>query len=105
MSHGPDREFITLSIAREKKAQTRARSIRAVIYVLLVGMIVGLLGWINQAFLKQQWRWYATERPFASANMRPFVLTAVAERALKPDPNKVFRECAPKARARISVPT
>ena len=65
--HEPDRDFVTLSIARDKKAQTRARSIRALIYMLLVGMIVGLLGWINQAFLKQQWRWYATERPFASA--------------------------------------
>ena len=102
--HGPDREFITLSVAREKKVQTRARSIRALIYMLLVGMIVGLLGWINQAFLKQQWRWYATERPFASANMRPYVLTADAERSLKPDPSKAFRECVPKAPGRDFCP-
>ena len=32
----PDREFIALSIAREKKAQARARRLRALVYVLLI---------------------------------------------------------------------
>ena len=34
-----DREFIALSIERERKAQARARRVRALVYVLLVGII------------------------------------------------------------------
>ena len=48
--------------------------------MLLVGVIVGLVGWINQSYLKQQINWYATMRPYAVANFRPYVLTAAAER-------------------------
>jgi formylglycine-generating enzyme required for sulfatase activity len=92
----PDRDFIALSIAREKRAQGRARRIRALVYVLLVGMIVGLVGWIEQSYIKGQWTWYATDRPFMKANMWPYVLTPAAEQVLKPDPNQSFRECAPK---------
>ena len=42
-----DREFIALSIAREKKAQVRARRVRALIYVLLVG-IIGSSRWYHR---------------------------------------------------------
>jgi formylglycine-generating enzyme required for sulfatase activity len=80
----------------ERAAQNRARSVRAVIYSLLIGIIGGLLGWIFQDKIVGEWRWIATEHPFATANIRPYVLTAADERALKSDPNKSFRECAPK---------
>jgi len=46
------------------------------IYVLLIGVIVGLIGWIEQSYIKVQWTWYATDRPFLAANMWPYVLTA-----------------------------
>ncbi len=35
-----DREFIALSIGRERKGQARARRVRALVYVLLLGIIV-----------------------------------------------------------------
>jgi len=49
-----DREFIDQSTKRESKVRVRARRIRALVYVLLVGIIAGLLGWINQSYLKEQ---------------------------------------------------
>jgi formylglycine-generating enzyme required for sulfatase activity len=93
---GSERDFIALSIERERKAQARVRRIRALAYVLLIGVIVGLIGWIEQSYIKGQWTWYATDRPFLAANMWPYVLTPAAEQALKPDPNQSFRDCAPK---------
>jgi hypothetical protein len=42
-----DREFVDLSVNRERKARRRARRVQALIYVLLVGIITGLVGWIN----------------------------------------------------------
>jgi formylglycine-generating enzyme required for sulfatase activity len=90
----PDREFIALSIAREKKAQARARRLRALVYALLIFVIAGLVVWINQSYIGEQVKYVWTERPFAAANIWPYVRTA--EQALKADPNKGFRDCAPK---------
>jgi formylglycine-generating enzyme required for sulfatase activity len=92
----PEREFIAQSIAREKKAQARARRVRSLVYLLLIGIIAGLVGWINQKYITQQWRWYTFERPFLANNVWPFVLSTEVERALQPDSNQSFRECAPK---------
>jgi formylglycine-generating enzyme required for sulfatase activity len=91
---GADREFIALGIARERKAQVRARRVRTLVYMLLVGMIAILIGWINQSYIKNQWRWYATVRPFLAANVWPYALKAPAEQALAPQAS--FRECAPE---------
>jgi formylglycine-generating enzyme required for sulfatase activity len=76
----------------EAIAKTWRRRAQAAIYVLLVGIICGLIGWINQDYIKAQWRWYTTERPFAAANIWPHVLSAAAEHGLKPRDS--FRECA-----------
>ena len=35
--------------------ERRKRRVQAVIYVLLVGIIAGLVGWINQSYIKEQW--------------------------------------------------
>jgi formylglycine-generating enzyme required for sulfatase activity/cellulose biosynthesis protein BcsQ len=88
---GLDREFIMRSMARERRAQARVSRTRALAYVLLVGIIVGLVGWINQHYINQQWRWYTIQRPFMAANIQPYVLTTQAEQALKP--GETFREC------------
>jgi formylglycine-generating enzyme required for sulfatase activity len=97
-----DREFITLSIEREKKTQTRARAVRALLYALLVGIIVGLVGWINQSFITDQWRWYAVTLPYARAQVRPYVLDEAKERALKP--GNSFKECAQGCPEMVVVP-
>jgi formylglycine-generating enzyme required for sulfatase activity len=91
----PDRKFIALSMAREK-AEARARRLRALVYVLLIFVISGLVAWINQSYLEEQVKYVWIERPFAAANIWPYVLKPAAEQALKADPNKSFRECAPK---------
>jgi formylglycine-generating enzyme required for sulfatase activity len=90
------RTFVAQSREGTRSAQQRRRLVQAFIYTLLVGIIGGLFGWINQSYIKGQWTWYATERPFLAANIWPYVLAPAAEQALKPDPNKTFRECAPK---------
>jgi formylglycine-generating enzyme required for sulfatase activity len=85
-------EFVAESRKGALSAQRNRRLVQSAIYVLLLGIIAGLVGWINQAYIKEQWTWYAIMRPYAMANFRPYVLTAAAERALKPQAN--FRECA-----------
>jgi formylglycine-generating enzyme required for sulfatase activity len=90
----PDREFIALSIERERKARGRARRVQALVYVLLVGIIGSLLFVLNEAAIRAQWRWVSTERPFIAAKISPYALKSAAEHVLKPDPNKGFRECA-----------
>ena len=65
-------------------------------------MIVGLVGWINQALVKQQWNEFTVIRPYMQAHIRPHVLSAEAERALKPQAS--FRECAKDCPEMIVVP-
>jgi formylglycine-generating enzyme required for sulfatase activity len=86
--------FIAASRKAEVAARRRSRVLNAALYTMLVGIILGLVGWINQAYIADQWRWYGTVRPFLAANIWPYALTPAAEQALKPDPSKSFRECA-----------
>src|SRR5262249_49746109 len=65
---------------------------QAVIYVLLGGIILGLIGWIKQSYVKEQWNWVWTIRPYKIKNFD--VVTRARERALKP--GEPFRECANK---------
>jgi formylglycine-generating enzyme required for sulfatase activity len=97
-----DRDFIDQSIKRDGKVRGRARRIRALIYVLLVGIIAGLVGWINQSYLKERWNWYTIMRPYMLAQVRPHVLSPDAERALKP--GETFQECAKDCPEMIVVP-
>jgi formylglycine-generating enzyme required for sulfatase activity len=84
--------FIRAGREAEVAARRRSRILNAALYTMLVGIILGLLGWINQAYVGKQWRWLATERPFMTANVSPFVLAPAVEQALKPGAR--FRECA-----------
>jgi hypothetical protein len=74
------------------------------IYLPLVGIITGC---INQSHVKEQMNWFLTIRPYMLASVRPYVLRAEAERALKPLAS--FREWAaatsPSALAIQSVPS
>jgi len=76
----------------EAKTKRRWRFAQAAIFVLLVGIILGLVGWINQALIAGQWRWWTITWPYARAQVRPYVLTAAHELALKPGDS--FKECA-----------
>lgn len=90
----PDREFIARSIEREKQAQTRARRVRGGIYGLAAIVILGLVGWMNQTTIADEWRFATVTWPYERANIRPYVWSTAKEQTLKPGDS--FRECAPK---------
>jgi formylglycine-generating enzyme required for sulfatase activity len=92
-----DVEFIQKSIVldRELSAEVRSRNlssrrIAAVASALFVVILVGAIGWSQQARIKETWRRYTVERPFISA-VRPYVLSRTEEQALKP--GQSFTEC------------
>ncbi|HUE12497.1 MAG TPA: SUMF1/EgtB/PvdO family nonheme iron enzyme [Steroidobacteraceae bacterium] len=93
-------------IAACRKAQADAKRgrwlLQATIYVLLIGVIVGLVGWINQSDIRRQWRWWSVTRPYMLSQVRPYVLTAAKEQALKPGDS--FKECASDCPDMIVVP-
>jgi formylglycine-generating enzyme required for sulfatase activity len=70
--------------------------------VLMGGSILGLMAWINQSFLEQQWTRYWKERPYWRANFEKFALKPEKERALKP--GESFRECEKDCPKMIVVP-
>ena len=95
--------YLAACRTRELSQRRTTRRIHALIYMLLVGIIAGLVGWIEQATLKEQWRWYTvTMRPYRVANIDPYVLKPAAERALKPLAS--FRECARDCPEMIVIP-
>jgi formylglycine-generating enzyme required for sulfatase activity len=97
-----DREFISKSMERERKARARVRRARALAYSLLVAIIIGLVGVLNEEYLKEQWRSFMVIRPYMTAQVRPHVLAAEAERALKP--GDAFKECAKDCPEMVVVP-
>jgi formylglycine-generating enzyme required for sulfatase activity len=97
-----DVDYLATCRKVEFAALNRARRVRASVYLLLIGIIAGLLGWINQEYLKEQVKWYAVVRPYKAANIDPYVLTASAERSLKPEDH--FRECARDCPEMIVIP-
>jgi formylglycine-generating enzyme required for sulfatase activity len=97
-----DRDFIDQSSRREGRARSRARRVQALVYVLLIGSIAGLIGWINQSYVREQLSWYTTVRPYMLGQVRPYVLTAAAEGALKA--GNSFRECAKDCPEMVVVP-
>ena len=97
-----DRNFIDQSTKRESKVRARTRRAQALIYVLLVGIILGLIGLINRAYIEEQVNWYWTMRPYMVAQVRPYVLSPDAERALTS--GQTFRECAKDCPEMVVVP-
>lgn len=94
--------FISDSRKAETAARVRRRRIQILIYILLVGIIGGLIGWINQAYIKEQWRWYAVTLPYRRTEVRPYVLPATKEQTLKP--GDIFTECASNCPQMVVVP-
>ena len=97
-----DRDFINQSARRASRARRLARRIRALVYLLSLGIIAGLGGWINELYLKEQIRWYFIGRPYMLAQVLPYVLSAEAERAL--EPGATFKECANDCPTMVVVP-
>jgi formylglycine-generating enzyme required for sulfatase activity len=86
----------------EAKTKRRWRFAQAAIFVLLVGVILGLVGWINQRPIADQWRYWTITWPYARAQVRPYVLTQATERAL--EQGRSFKECARDCPEMVVVP-
>ncbi len=98
-----DREYLAACRKAEATTKGRKRLVQAVIYVLLLGIITGLVGWINQDAIKREVNWYAVMRPYMHSQVRPYVLPAEKEQALKP--RDTFRECAKDCPEMIVIPS
>jgi formylglycine-generating enzyme required for sulfatase activity len=85
--------------ARQKK---RVAWLLAGVTALVAAVITGLIGWINQAYVKKQWNWVWTMRPYRVANFDDYVLKPERERALKPGDR--FRECLKDCPEMIVIP-
>ena len=48
-------EYLGACQAAERSARNRRRLVQSALYVLVVGLIGGLIGWINQSRIKEQW--------------------------------------------------
>jgi formylglycine-generating enzyme required for sulfatase activity len=94
--------FIATSRKADVTARRRSRVLNAVLYTMLVGIILGLFGWINQDYLIAQWHWWTITWPYARRNVRPYVLSTAKERALKPEDS--FKECAQDCPEMVVVP-
>jgi formylglycine-generating enzyme required for sulfatase activity len=86
----------------EQQARDRGRLTQTLLYALLVGIIVGMAGWINQATIKEQFNAFFVMRPYARDQITPYVMTAEAERAKKR--LESFRECAKDCPEMIVIP-
>src|SRR5262249_4753172 len=89
-------------LEKSKAAERSMHRVRALVWALLIAVIFVLVGWINQSFLKEQWRWYLVTRPYVNVQVTPYVLTSTAEAALKP--TDTFRECLKDCPEMIVVP-
>jgi formylglycine-generating enzyme required for sulfatase activity len=94
--------YIEQSRRATNRQKTNRRFIQSIIYTLLVGIIIVLVGWINQVYIGEQWHWWTVTRPYMVSQVRPYVLTTAHERALKQGDS--FKECATDCPEMIVVP-
>jgi formylglycine-generating enzyme required for sulfatase activity len=102
----PTQEIRSYVFASRKRALASQRIWRAVLasmFALLVGIVLGLVGWINQATIADKWRYATITLPYARANVLPHVLSMAQEQALKP--GDVFKECAQDCPDMIVLPS
>ena len=95
--------FVAESRRGAHAAQRLRRLVQASIFTLLVGIILGLVGWINQAYIVAEWRWWMVTRPYMLSQVRPYVLSAAREQALKP--SDTFKECKRDCPEMIVIPS
>jgi formylglycine-generating enzyme required for sulfatase activity len=96
------RAFIAASRQAARSSQRLRRIVSASIFTLMAATILVLVGWINQGYLITQWRWYTITRPYAAAQIWPYVLSAAKEQELRPGDS--FKECARDCPEMIVMP-
>ena len=100
---GPiDWDYLAACRTAEHAARRRTRRAQALVGALGLLVVAGVVGWLNQARLLEQWRWFTVIRPYMRAEVVSHVLAAEAEQTLKDgDP---FKECASYCPEMIVVP-
>ena len=73
-----DRDYIAACRKAEADAKRGKRLLQAAIYVLLVGVIVGLVGWIKQSYIARAVALVDRYVPVHGSQVRPYVLTRCA---------------------------
>jgi formylglycine-generating enzyme required for sulfatase activity len=82
--------------------QRRTARLQRYLFGALACVAAALVGWFNESYLRERLHWYMTMRPYMVTQVRPKVLTAERERALKPKDS--FRECAKDCPEMIVIP-
>jgi formylglycine-generating enzyme required for sulfatase activity len=97
-------EFAYLAACQAAARLTRRRTwrIRALVGVMAFVVVAVLVGWRNASYIQEHVHLFTTVRRYTLANVRPYVLTAEAERALRSEAS--FRECAADCPEMIVVP-
>jgi formylglycine-generating enzyme required for sulfatase activity len=85
-----------------RKLARRSRRVHALIYTLMVSVIAGLIGWMNQDYIKEQWVWSTKLRPYMRAYVRPYTLPIAEEEGLVS--GQRFRECKKDCPEMIVIP-
>ena len=96
------KSFIAESRKGARAAQRLRRSVTAALFTMLLSISLGLIVWINQDYVKTQWRWYAVTLPYARTQVWPYVLSTAKEQALKQGDS--FKECAQDCPEMIVIP-
>ncbi|MBU1212608.1 MAG: SUMF1/EgtB/PvdO family nonheme iron enzyme [Alphaproteobacteria bacterium] len=99
----PAKDYLTACRGLETAGQRRARRTQRAITTLMAGVIALLIGIIFKAEIEQVAFEQTTVRNYITAQVRPHVLTAEKERALKP--GTTFRECAKDCPEMVVVPS
>ena len=87
-------ELADLATERDRLITSRRRLGATSLLMLL--MMVGMLAWVKQGYLREQYQW--------RVEMKPSVLTAKAEHDIAAKPLEDFHECAAGCPAMIVVP-
>ncbi len=97
-----DREYLAACRKAEAAASRRRKLVQGLVYTLLVGIIAGLLGWINQDYIKDRVTWVMVTRPYMYRSVAPYVLPLEAEREFKP--GATFTECDKDCPLMVVIP-
>jgi len=97
-----DQAYIAACRKTENDAKRGKRLLQIATYTSLIAVILGLVGWINQSIIIDEWRWLTVTRPYAAAQVWFHVLTAAQEQALRP--GQSFKECAQDCPGMVVIP-
>jgi formylglycine-generating enzyme required for sulfatase activity len=91
--------FLDASQDADRASRRTVRRVQTTIIVLLLAVVGGLVAYINQDYLREQYVWWIV--------MRPSVLTPAQEKAkaANPSPETAFAECARGCPTLVVVPS